>query len=455
MDKIVDYLCDYTRSLAFGDLPTEVVRQAKRLLVDTLGCAIGGYASEPSKIARALADTISSRQPATVLGSGQQTSLDLATFANGVMIRYLDFNDGYTSKESGHPSDAIAAVLSPAEIVHGDGKSVITATVLAYEVFCRLCDAVSVRSRGFDHVTVGVMASTAAAAKALGLTPEHTAQAFNLSIAANNALYQTRIGDVSLWKGCAFANASRNAVFAAQLAAHGLTGPAPIFEGPGGFFAAVSGAPFALEPFGGQGRPFKMLDCTVKRYPLGLYSQTVVEAALQARQQLGDVSVDEIKEVNIQTLQTAVNIMAGDAEKWHPNNRETADHSMPYTTAVALMYGTVEPRHFSPECWQDPRLMELVQKVKVSVSEEANRRAPEAMLSIVEIVTSTGERLTAEVPYHRGHYKNPMSDQEIEAKFRRLAAEWLTAGQIDTLLHHLWNLEQVPDIGEVIQMVKI
>jgi 2-methylcitrate dehydratase len=455
MDKIVDCLCDYTHSLTFEDLPAEVVHQAKRLLVDTLGCAIGGYASEPSKIARALADTNSSRQPATVLGSGQQTSLDLATFANGVMIRYLDFNDGYTSKESGHPSDAIAAVLSPAEIAHGDGKSVITATVLAYEVFCRLCDAVSVRSRGFDHVTVGVMASTAAAAKALGLTPEHTAQAFNLSIAANNALYQTRIGDVSLWKGCAFANASRNAVFAVQLAEKGLTGPSPIFEGPGGFFTAVSGGPFGLEPFGGQGRPFKILDCTVKRYPLGLYSQTVVEAALQARQQLGDRNVDDIVEVRIQTLQTAVNIMAGDAEKWHPSNRETADHSMPYTTAVALMYGTVEPRHFSPECWQDPKLMALVQKVKVSVSEEANRRAPEAMLSIVEIVTSGGERLSAEVPYHRGHYKNPMSDQEIEGKFRRLAAEWLTSTQIDVLLDRLWNLDQVPDIGEVIRMVKI
>jgi 2-methylcitrate dehydratase len=453
MDKIVDYLCDFTRSLSFEDLPAAVVSQAKRLLVDTLGCAIGGYASKPSKIARALADMVSSRQPATVLGSGQQTSLELATFANGVMIRYLDFNDGYTSKESGHPSDAIAAVLSPAEIVHGDGKSVITATVLAYEVFCRLCDAVSVRSRGFDHVTVGVMASTAAAAKALGLTLEQTAQAFNLSIAANNALYQTRIGDVSLWKGCAFANASRNAVFAVQLAAQGLTGPAPIFEGPGGFFAAVSGAPFGLEPFGGRGRPFKILDCTIKRYPLGLYSQTVVEAALQARQQLG--RVEDIAEVHIQTLQTAMNIMAGDAEKWHPSNRETADHSMPYTTAVALMYGTVEPRHFSPECWQDPKLMALVQKVKVSVSEEANRRAPEAMLSLVEVVTSQGERLTAEVPYHRGHYKNPMSDQEIETKFRRLAEGWLTSRQIDALLDRLWNLEQVADIGEVIRMVKI
>ena len=109
----------------------------------------------------------------------------------------------------------------------------------------------------------------------------------------------------------------------------------------------------------------------------------------------------------------------------------------------------------SPECWQDPSLMALVQKVKVSVSEEANRRAPEAMLSVVEIVTTRGERLRAEVPYHRGHYKNPMSDQEIEAKLYRLAAEWLTSRQIDVLLDRLWNLDQVPDIGEVIRLVKI
>jgi 2-methylcitrate dehydratase len=128
---------------------------------------------------------------------------------------------------------------------------------------------------------------------------------------------------------------------------------------------------------------------------------------------------------------------------------------MPYTAAVALMFGTVEPRHFGPEYWQDPRLMDLVQKVKVSVSEEANRRAPEAMLSTVEVMTLGGQRHAAEVAYHRGHYKNPMSDQEIETKFRALAQDWLTSRQIDTLLDRLWNLEQVADIGEVIRMVQI
>jgi 2-methylcitrate dehydratase len=451
MGTIVEYLSDYAAALRFEDLPPDVVHQAKRLLVDTLGCAVGGFSGEPSAVARALADTVSSRQPATVLGSGRETSPDLATFANGVMIRYLDFNDGYTSKESGHPSDAIAAVLSPAEVAHGDGKSVITATVLAYEVFCRLCDAASVRARGFDHVTWGVIASTLGAAKAMGLSRDQMIQALNLSVAANIALYQTRIGDVSLWKGCAFANASRNAVFAVLLAGRGLTGPSPIFEGKGGFFNAVSREPFALEPFGEHGRPFKILDSTIKRFPLGLYSQTVVEAALQVRQQLP--RVEDIQAVNIQTLQTAVNIMAGDPEKWHPANRETADHSMPYTAAVALMYGTVEPRHFGAEYWRDPRLLELVQKVKVGVSEEANRRAPEAMLSIVEVVTSRGERFTAAVPYHRGHFKNPMTDQEVEAKFRALAQDVLMPAQADALLERLWNVDQVKDIGQVIKMV--
>src|SRR2546428_10303252 len=354
-------------------------------------------------MARARAATVMSEQPAPVLGSGQQASLELATFANGVMMRYLDYNDGYTGKESGHPSDVIAAVLSPAEVAHGDGRSVLTATVLAYEVFCRLCDAVCVRDRGFDHVTIGVLASTLAAAKALGLSRDQMRQALNLSVTANLALYQTRIGVVSLWKRCAFANASRNAVFAVLLAAKGLTGPSPIFEGRGGFFNAVSREPFALAPFGGRAQPFKLLECSIKHFPLGLYSQTVADAVLEVRQQLPQI--EDIQEVTIETLQTAINIMAGDAEKWHPTNRETADHSMPYTTAVALMYGTVEARHFEAEYWRNPRLLELVQKVKVHVSEEANRRAPAAMLSCVEVVTASGGRHTAEVAYHRGHFK--------------------------------------------------
>ncbi len=149
------------------------------------------------------------------------------------MVRYLDFNDGYAGKEAGHPSDNLAAIISAGEVAGADGKSLLVAAVLSYEVFCRLCDAVSIKDSGFDHVTLGAISSVVGIARILNLSPKQTAEAINLTVASNVALYQTRIGNVSIWKGCAHANASRNAAFAAECALRGITGPSPIFEGRG------------------------------------------------------------------------------------------------------------------------------------------------------------------------------------------------------------------------------
>jgi len=450
MSNLAEQLSDYGTSLKYADLPSDVVHLAKRFIIDTIGCALGGYDSEPSKVARAVAGEVTSAHPVTVVGSGQSSSLDLAVFANGVMIRFLDFNDGYTSQESGHPSDSIAAALSATEAAGGSGKRLLVSTVLAYEAFCRICDTVDIKPRGFDHVTVGGIASVLAAARAMKLSKEQTFQALNLGIASNVALYQTRIGDVSMWKGCAYANASRNAVFSVQLARAGLTGPSPIFEGDGGYFRAVSGEPFALKEMGGKDHPFKINECSIKQFPLGQYSQTVAQAALEVRELYGQP--EEIAQVNISTLQTAVNIMAGDPEKWTPKNRETADHSMPYTAAVALMFGTVESRHFDDEFLKDPDLLELVSKVTVSVSNEANARAPEAMLCDFEVVTKSGEEHSVQVAYHKGHYRNPLTDNEVDRKFRSLAQEHLSAERVDALLDRLWHLEDVQNVGDLIRL---
>ena len=452
MPTIAEQLSGYTSSLRYEDLPEEIVHQAKRMIIDTLGCALGGYSGEPSKIAREVASTVTSTQPATILISGQTTSPDLATFANGVMVRYLDFNDGYTSRESGHPSDSIAATITGAEVGGSGGKGLITSTVVAYEVFCRICDTVDIKLNGFDHVTVGCIASILGVSHALGLSREQTVQALNLGIAPNLALYQTRIGDVSMWKGCAYANASRNAVFAAMLAQKGLTGPSPVFEGEGGYFKAVTREPFELTALGGGDEPFKITECSIKRFPLGQYSQTVVQAALEVREQLS--SPEEIASVTVRTLQTAVNIMAGDPEKWHPANRETADHSMPYTAAVALKYGRVDRTHFDDEYLRDRQLLDLVGRVKVDVSEEANRRAPEAMLCDLEVVTNSGQTYSSQVAYHKGHYKNPLSDRELEEKFRGLAEGVIPESRANGLLAHLWELDKVTDITGLLRWTR-
>lgn len=453
MPNVAEQLSKFSTDLHYSDLPDDVIHLTKRMIIDTIGCALGGYSSEPSKIARDIAQTVTSSNPASIIGNGFTSSPDLATFANGVMIRYLDYNDGYTSKESGHPSDSIAAVLSSTEKSGKGGKRAIAATVVAYETFCRLGDAATLKYIGFDHVTNGCIASVLGSARSMGLNHEQTVQAVNLGVAPNIALGQTRLGNLSHWKGCAYANASRNAVFATMLAERGLTGPTPIFEGESGFFKAVSQGVYELTTFGGGNNPYKIAECSIKQFPLGQYSQTVVQAALEVREQIPDAS--SITQVTIKTMQKAIDIMAGDPEKWKPETRETADHSMPYTTAVALTYGTVTQDHFDDNYIKNPQLLELTGKVKVEASAEADRRAPEAMLCNLEVMTNYGETFSSEVPYHKGHYLNPMTDVEVEDKFRSLAKNLLSPDQTHKLLHQLWHLEDVEDLKEIFKLTKI
>jgi 2-methylcitrate dehydratase len=453
LDHITEYLSSYAAALRYEDLPPEVIHKAKGLLIDTLGCAIGGYASEPGKIARRIAGRIyQCDMSATILGSGQKSSPELATFANGVMIRYLDFNDGFVSKGGGHPSDNFAPVVTCADAIHAGGKEVIVASVLGYEVFCRLFDQFDLTPKGFDHAVPGVISAAMGASKILGLSQKQMVQAINLAIVANLSLHQTRVGEVSMWKGCALANAGRNAVFAALLAKEGLTGPGPIFEGRYGFFNVVIG-PFQLEAFGGKGRPFRMMDATIKRYPCGQFGQTAVDAAIQLRSKIS--SVDEIAEVKIGTFWYGKTAMAGDIEKWHPQTRESADHSIPYVVGTALLYGSVDLKHFDNEYLHNQNLLDLLNKIKVEETEECNSLFPGANATRVDLITKSGKKISEFVQHHRGHYQNPMSDEEIEQKFHSLTNDLLTPNQREKLLTLIWNLEQVDDVRRVMGLLTI
>src|SRR5436309_3581132 len=247
---LADRFARYAERLRFEDLPANVVHETKRRFIDSFATAVGAMDADAFAIAKRCAGRVSSQPGASLLGGGK-SSVEWATFVNGLLIRYLDFNDTYLSLEPAHPSDNLAPVLSVGESVGASGPDLIIAAVIAYEIQCRLCDAASLRKHGFDHVTYGAISSAVAACKLLNLDPVRTAHAVGLAGVANTALRQTRSGELSMWKGCAFANAARNGVFAALLAAEGLTGPAPIFEGELGFMKLLTG-PFEVAPFGGQ-----------------------------------------------------------------------------------------------------------------------------------------------------------------------------------------------------------
>jgi 2-methylcitrate dehydratase len=444
---LAEMLARYAENLKYDDLPDEVVRLAKRSILDTIGCAYGGYDAGPSQIAIKLAGETSTRRPATVLISGVKTSPDLAVFANGVMVRYLDFNDAFVSLThgAGHPSDTIAALLSAAELKGRSGRDLITATVLSYEVFCKIADVYDYLGNGIDHSTITGMAAVVGAGRLMNLTPEQLVHAIGITVGGNTATRQGRSDALSNWKAFAAADACRKAIFALQLAQNGMTGPARVFEGTYGFFKVMGRKP--VEP-PQLGEPFGIRRAFTKRFPLGQFSQTVAQAAVEARSSFE--KADDIGEVNISVSHSAIKIMADGPDKWKPQTHETADHSIPYAAGLALTYGNIAPEYYEDPYLHDPRLLDLVSRIKVRPSEEADRMEKEFNLCEMEVVLKSGARKTTRVEYHRGHFKNPMTDAEMEEKFRLMAQKRLAPDRIDNLLRLLQNIENEPLAGNLI-----
>jgi 2-methylcitrate dehydratase len=450
---VAEYLSSYAHGLQFSDLPKNVIHETKRRVIDSFGCAIGAFDAEPCRIARKVAYPV--QDGATIIGTSKKTLPDLAAFANGSMIRYLDCNDTYLSKEPAHPSDNIAAALAIAEMENASGKDLITAIVLAYEIQCRLCDAASLRSRGWDHVTYGAFSTSLCSAKLMKLSRESMKHALGLAGTANIALRQTRVGELSMWKGCAFANAARNGVFAALLAREGMTGPAPIFEGEKGFMKLVSGQ-FRMQRFGGDNAPFKILETYIKHFPVEYHAQSAVEAALELRGELqkkeGKNFMSSIKSIEIKSFEAAIEIIGSGSERWNPQTRETADHSLPYCVAAALIDGIITLNSFSLERISDKKLHGLLQKVAVVEDKEFTRDYPEKISNRI-IVHTHKRKYAKQVDYPRGHPKNYMSDKELEEKFRSLTSGKLSEVKAETILDSLWNLEK-NNLSDIMSMMK-
>lgn len=447
---LANRLAEYAGQLRFEALPAPVVHEAKRRFIDSLATAVGAMDADAYAVARRCAERARSEPPASLLGGGQ-SSVEWATFVTGLLIRYLDYNDTYLSLEPAHPSDNLAAVLAVGEMARAGGRELITAAVLAYEIQCRLCDAASLRKHGVDHVTYGAISSAVAACKLLQLDPVQTTHAIGLAGVANVALRQTRSGELSMWKGCAFANAARNGVFAALLAAEGLTGPAPIFEGELGFMKLVTRQSFDLPQLGGGTSPFMITGTYIKFWPAEYHSQSAIDAALQLRPQIGDVR--NITALDIHTFDAAVDIIGKDPEKWRPKTRETADHSLPYCTAAALLDGDVTMASFDDRHLNDPTLLELVSKIKVHRDAALSARYPVGIPNRLTVTLKDGRQLVKEVEFPRGHAKNPMTDAEVEHKFRTLVEPRYGKQQADRILKACWGLENLRSAADLVQLV--
>jgi 2-methylcitrate dehydratase len=449
MDSTTDYLSDYSCRLTYDDLSPAAVHQVKRTLIDTLGCGAGALDAEPACIARGIASRVQGNPPARLLGTSQRTSTELAAFANTVLVRYLDCNDTYAARGTGHPSDMIPGVLAMADGHRAGGRAVITAIVAAYEAFCRLADAVPLK--GWDQGMFAAIGAACGAGKILGLDRTAMGNAVSIAITSGVPLGVTRIGELSMWKGCATAAAIRTGVFAAELAGEGMTGPDAPFEGRDGLWQHLGIEAPKWERFGGGEEPFRIARTSFKAYPSVVHTQGPIELVLELRRQVG---VAEIASVHVATYGEAVRRTATEAEKWNPQTRETADHSIPYLVAAALQDGGITPATFAPARIQDAALRPLIKKLTVVEEPEFTRRYPAESCTRIEVTTADGRLVAAETRHPKGHSRNPLTDSEVEEKFRGLAAGALEAKGCDRVLAETWTLENAATLDTLFERME-
>lgn len=447
MDSMIEQLAGYAAGLRYTDIPAPVVHECKRKLIDTLGCLAGGFQAEPAVIARTIARRARGKPAARILGTGETSTPGLAAFANGIALRYLDYNDAYFMNSSGHPSDVFAAVLAAADACGATGPEVITATTLGYEAFCNCSDAVP-RETGWDYTIYGAIAAAVAGGKLRGFARDSLANAISLAIIPNMALEETRRGELAMWKGCAAANASRNGLFAAELAGEGMTGPQFAIEGRWGLWHPLGR--FDWRPFGGRGGPFRVTRTHLKYYPAVVHAQSPIAAALELR---AAVASEDIESLVIESYWVANRYTDRASPLWRPATRETADHSIPYVVAAALLDGDITAASFSPERIGDPRMARLLACTSLVENADFTRRHPTEWPCRIEATMRGGAKKSVESRYFKGHAEAPLSDAEVEGKFRRLAESTMPAARVDAVLEKAWALESLDDIGELLELL--
>ena len=441
---LAERLADYADRLRFDDIDAATVERIKVHVIDTLGCGLAAFDEPPVRICREVA-LATGGDGATVIGTTRRSSPELAAFANGAALRYYDLNDSYVGGLTGHPSDNIAACLAVAEAEHASAHDLIAAIALAYEINCRLIDAFDVTARGWDSPVFSLPAVALAAGKLMRLSPDRLAQAVSLALNDHIPMGQTRAQALSDWKGIADAEAGRNAVFAARLARAGITGPAPIFEGSKGLIKLVSGpGDVDVGAFGGQDRPFRIHQCGIKAFPAVIFSQTAIVAAIEVARQAGDL--ERIAAVAVATTRRGFQQTGSEPEKWAPDTRETADHSLPYLVARAMFDGEISNASYTADKLRDPRILAFMRRMTVKEDPAFAKPNGNAPPTRITATLTDGRQITRQVDDMPGFPGKPMTRAEVERKFlANIGTRW-PAERSGEILRSLWALDRADDL---------
>ncbi|MCG8605826.1 MmgE/PrpD family protein [bacterium] len=455
MTSISRQIANFSLGLKYEDLSEQAVTEAKRFLYDSIGCAYGGYNTHDVDIVRDIYDEMGGKAEATVIGSGAKIPAFNATFLNSLMVRALDFNDIYWKEDPSHPSDIIPAALAMGERQDSSVKDVITAIVLAYEFECRLCEFAvpGIRERKWHHATLTQFVSPIVAGYLLGLNEDQMVNAIGISGSHNLTLGAVTAGKLTMMKNTVDPLAAQSGVMAALMAQKGYSGTEQIFEGKEGLMQTLGPDWNTEKLVGGLGDSFKILECSMKAFPTEALTHTHISATLKVITE-NDIKPDDIETVTVTTIARAVDILF-DPEKYRPTSRETADHSLPYCIAAAIVDRKITTDQFNDDRIKDPVIGSVLQKIKGKASEEFERMFPEKQPSKVVVKLKNGESHSAQLDYPKGDPREPMTDGDLRTKFASLSSDLLTDEKQEEIRRAIWDLESFETIGQFMDTLKV
>jgi 2-methylcitrate dehydratase len=448
MSTVTRTVSEWAVQTRFEDLGDDVVREAKRFLMDSVGCALGGAQQHDVHLARAVIDEIAGDGPCRVLVTGETMDPVSASLLNALMIRVMDYNDIYWKQDPSHPSDIIPAAIACAERAGGSGRDLLLGIALAYEMEQRLCEVSfpGVREIGWHHATLTAAASPVAAGRMLGLNADQMQHAIGISASRHCTTGSVTAGNLTMMKNTVDPLATQSGVLAALLAEKGYTGPEHVLDGKEGF-SHVFDTEWKFDILTeGLGESWRILQCGMKFFPTEALTHAPISAVLDLVIS-NDLAHDEVKDVTIYSLARAADILA-DPSKYDPRTKETADHSLPYVIAAAVAERQVTPVQFTDAKIMDPTIRAQLNKVQVIADPEIEAVFPELQRVRVVITTTDGRRFEKQLDYPKGDPRNPLTDDEISGKFAALAQGVATPEDVERMQDAVNRCEQFDDVRE-------
>jgi 2-methylcitrate dehydratase PrpD len=459
---ITDYVAGFVNATRAADIPADVAHLGKRSVLDGIGLALAGAASECGHIAHKYLESlgIASERGSTVIGSKLRLPARFAAFANGLAIHADDYDDTQLAVAKDrvyglltHPTaPALPPVLALAERDRRSGADMMLAYQVGVEVECKVAEAILPRhyQQGFHSTaTCGSIGAAAGAAKLLGLDRDATRRALSIGATQAGGL---RENFGTMTKPFHAGRAAENGVVAAEIAALGFTASPNGLEADRGFFRAAGGG-YSVEMIDGKlGSPwtFHFPGVSIKPHPSGSLTHPGMAVMMELIRK-HDIKPEKVKRVAVGTNHNMPNALI----HHRPKNELQAKFSMEFCMAILLLERKGGLEQFTDAVVNRPDVQAFIQKVNFGVHPEAEAAGFDKMTTIIEIELDGGQVIRGRADFGKGSPANPMSDEELSEKFRQCAA-WggLTKEQTQAVLDAVWKIETVKDVNELTKLLR-